>query len=51
MTIIRITAEQVLNAQKAKEKSIMEDIDFQAFEEHRLRSKEIITKQSKKEAK
>jgi len=51
MTIIRITDEQVSNAKKAKEKSIEEDIDFKVFEEHRLSSKEISTKQSKKEAK
>ena len=48
MTIIKITEEQVFNAKEAKEKSIEADIDFKAFEEHRLRSKEITSKQPKK---
>jgi len=51
MSIIKITKEQVTNAQKVKEKSIEEDTDFRAFEEHKAKSREINTKQSEKGAK
>ena len=51
MSIIRITKEQVVNAQKVKEKTFEEDIDFKTFEEHKESSRKRTIKQPKKEAK
>lgn len=51
MSIIRITKEQVVNAQKAKQMSFNEDMEFKALEEEKERDSKKAVEKSEKEAK